>query len=348
MLRQHTRFPFKSVVVIADLLTDDAAASVHLRRDLERTESRTLREICDAIVRLGMPFCHYEHPRDLARHAAQHTNDVVLSIYGGSVSRSRMALVPAICEIFGLSYVGPDAYGRIICQDKEVSKSLASTAGLKIAPHRIIRDIGDITKVSDFPLPYVAKPLLEGSSIGIGPDNLVTGRDQGEIVLQQLIKHFHQPIMIESFVSGREVSWCFIDAPGENRVRSFAEVIWDNEPDHFDRNLYDAPHKLTAEGRKYVRTITDELIKWDADALENLLELVGPIGYGRIDGKLRNGEFVFLELTPDAWLGPTGTFASSFSGLGLSYDEVIARLLLSAHPSLPNQSPNDLDTPDDI
>jgi len=313
MLSQHPSFPFRGVVFIADLLADDAALAVHLRRDLERTDSRTFQEVYDAIVRLGIPVCHYNHPKDLARRAAKHTNDVVLSIYGGSISRNRMALVPAICETFGLSYIGPDTYGRIVCQDKEVSKAIAATAGLKTAPHRIVREKRDIAQVLDFPLPYVVKPLWEGSSIGIGSESLITNRDRGEFVLQQLFEHFQQPIMVESFISGREVSWCFIDAPGQNRIRSFAEVVWDNEPDHFDRNLYDAPHKLISEGKKIVQNITDELDPHDAASLEQVLQLIGPTGYGRLDGKFRNGEFVFLEITPDAWLGSTGTFASSFS-----------------------------------
>jgi D-alanine-D-alanine ligase len=347
MLTPHRTFPFRGVVIIADLLPEDPELAIDRRRDLELTNPQTLQQLLDAILRLGLKVQHYEHPKILAEHAAKHMGDVILSIFGGAVSRSRMALVPAVCETFGLSFVGPDAYGRIICQDKEVSKTIALEAGLKVAPHRIVREKSDISRVLDFPLPYVAKPLWEGSSIGIGSKSLVTDRHQGEIVLQQLLEDFEQPIMVESFISGREVSWCFIDGLETDRVRAFAEMVWADEPDHFDRNLYDAQHKLISEGRKTVRNITDELRARDAEAMERLLQMVGPIGYGRIDGKLRNGEFVFLEITPDAWLGPTGTFVSSFSSYGMSFDEVIARVLLSARTNLPSQSPNDLNIPGD-
>jgi D-alanine-D-alanine ligase len=278
---------------------------------------------------------HYDNPKVLADHAAEHSDDVVLSIFGGSASRSRMALVPAICETFGLAYVGPDAYGRIICQDKEVSKTLAATAGLTTAPHRLVRSPADIDKISDFPLPYVAKPLWEGSSIGIGADNLITSRQRGASVLRDLLQHFRQPIMAESFVPGREVSWCFINGEEQRPLRAMAEVIWNGDPRYFDTHLYDAPHKLMAEGRKTVRTITEELRPADAEAMERLLTLVGPIGYGRVDGKLKDGVFVFIEITPDAWLGSSGSLASSFGGYGLIYAEVIAQVLLSARKGPP-------------
>jgi D-alanine-D-alanine ligase len=337
VLVDKPRFPFQRVVIVADLLPERSDVPLHFRRDLEQTEVRTLQDVVDAIERLGLSVCHYEHPRLLAKRALSHSQDVVLSIFGGSVSRSRMALVPAICETFGLSYIGPDAYGRVICQDKEVSKGMASTAGLRTPRHRIVRDAADIASIEDFPLPYVVKPLWEGSSIGIGPKSLVGSRRQGEDVMRQLLMHIDQPVLIEAFVPGREVSWCFIDTPSQYRLRSFAEVIWDGEPDHFDRNLYDARHKLEAENKRTVRVIGDELSGINSVAMERLLSLVGPMGYGRIDGKLFEGEFVFLELTPDAWLGPSGTFAQSFTNIGLTFEEVIAQILLSARPVPPNR-----------
>jgi D-alanine-D-alanine ligase len=327
-------FPFQRAVIVADLISNDTDTPIHLRRDLEQTDTSTLSAVSSAIERLGLPVCHYEHPKLLATKAAEHLEDVILSIFGGAVSRNRMALVPAICETFGLRYVGPDVYGRIICQNKEVSKDLACAAGLKTARHRIVRSSKDLRTLADCPLPFVAKPLWEGSSIGIGPDSLVTRRDQGERIVSQLLNYFDQPIMVESFIPGREVSWCFIEAPALTFNRSFAEVIWDGDPTHFDDNLYDAQHKLESEERRTIRAINEELRTTDSDAMERLLRLIGRVGYGRIDGKLNHGEFVFLELTPDAWLGPTGTFVRSFADLGVSLEHVMAMILLSARSGL--------------
>ncbi len=333
-------FPFRGVVIVADLVTQEPEIALHLRRDLEQTHPEMLDELCNAIKQLGLEVYHYEHPKALAENAKKHKNDVVLSIFGGAVSRSRMALVPAVCESMGLSYIGPDAYGRIICQDKEVSKAIAVEAGLKVAQHRIVRNEDDLPKVADFRLPFVAKPLLEGSSIGIGPDSLVTDHSQGVKVIARMLEQFKQPIMVEAFVPGREVSYCFVEAPEAGGIRSLAELIWNNEADYFDHHLYDATHKYPDEGVKTIRTINDELLQFDSEALERLLKFLGPIGYGRIDGKLRDGDFIFLEITPDAWLGADGMFVRSFSCLGLSFYDVIAKLLLSGRPNLQGQSTN--------
>ncbi len=337
MTSYDLRLPFRDVVVIADVLYKTTSIPIVERRDLESTEPETLQDLIEAIRNLGKQVHHYQNPKALAENAHKHVDDVVFSIFGGSHSRNRMALVPAICEAFGLPFVGPDTYGRIICQDKEISKAIASSVGLKIPAHRLVRTENDIKFVLDFPVPYVAKPLFEGSSIGIGPDNLVADPSRGGQLLAQMLKQFGQPILIETFIPGREVSWCFIDAPGKDKVRSFAEMVWHGEPDHFDHNLYDAPHKAIAEGRKTICDISHELSAELNDSFEQMIEIIGDIGYGRIDGKFKNNEFVFLEITPDAWVGPTGTFVSSFTNEGLSFEEIIARVLLSARRVLPDR-----------
>lgn len=330
-------FPFRRVVVVADLIDNKSSDPTCRRRDLEQTDRKTLTDLCDAIRSLNLDVCHYTHPKELAEHAGAHTGDIVLSIFGGATSRSRMALVPAVCESMGLAYVGPDAYGRVICQDKEVSKTLATEAGLKVAPHRIVRRASDIAKLADFPLPYVAKPLWEGSSIGIGPESLVVERAKGAKTVASLLRWFEQPVMVEAFIPGREVSLCYIQNPFQDDIRSLAEIVWSNEPDHFDRNLYDAVHKAS-EIAKTIKVVTDELRPSDNESVSRLLEFVGPTGYGRVDGKLHHGEFVFLELTPDAWIGRTGAFALSFYTPGMSYEDIIARVLLSASPRRPDRS----------
>lgn len=326
-------FPFLGVVIIADLVDGETLTPLHARRDLEQTSPETLKELCAVIELLGLKAHHYSHPKILAENASKHRHDVVLSIFGGEVSRSRMALVPAVCESMGLSYIGPDAYGRVICQDKEISKTLASEAGLKTAQHRILRGASDLSKLSDFPLPYVAKPLWEGSSIGIGPDNLVRDHAAGLAVTKRLLKQFEQPVMIESFVPGREVSYCFIDGPEKAVFRSFAESVWRGDSNYFDNHLFDSSHKSKVETSQSVRCIASELASPTADALERLLEILGPVGYGRIDGRLKGDEFTFLEVTPDAWLGSSGVFINSFLQSGHSLTDIIAQILLSGRLS---------------
>lgn len=325
---------FDAVVVVADLFDEGATAvPMDRRRDLERTHRHVLDSFLAAIRSAGYQTVHYETPAQLADNASKHKNDVVWSIYGGESSKSRMALVPAICETFRLAYIGPDAYGRIICQDKEVSKALAKDAGLTTADHILVRDHDQLRLLADLPWPAVVKPILEGSSIGIGPSNIVHHLEQAVRLAGELLDELKQPILIEEFISGREVCCCFIESPLGEMIMPFTELFVHNRPEYYLTHLYDAVEKSDEQPPRHYRSIDGELPDSDRAAVSTLLNWLAPLGYGRVDGRLQDGKFVFLEVTPDAFVGADGAFVGGYQLNGWTYSEVIEAVLASV-PSI--------------
>lgn len=320
----------KRIIVIADQIDIESniAKPFEMRADLEQTDSETLSALTSAIKSLGFDCMVYNHPHELATSALSHSKDTVLSIFGGAKTRSRMCLVPAICETFDIDYIGPDAYGRIICQDKAISKSLAVEAGFNVPKDKLIRDISDINSLEKIPLPSVIKPLLEGSSIGISAKSLVNDFQRGKAVAIELLEQFKQPILIEQFIPGGEVSLNFIQHE-KGILWSFSEIFIKEQPNYFDNHLFDADEKINRHLKREVVTINNKI---PAKLIENsiqLIESIGNIGYGRIDGKLYKNQFYFLEITPDAWISPKGAFAASYINQGANYEEVINNIIRS-------------------
>jgi D-alanine-D-alanine ligase len=322
-------FNFRSVVLVADVMRDDASSITALRRDLEQTDQETFNALTTAIESLGLSVTHYEGPDALAENAQRHRDDIVLSIFGGRASRNRMALTPAVCETFGLRFIGPDAYGRITAQDKETSKRLALDCGLRTPAWRVLRTPADLERLGSQTYPSVVKPLLEGSSIGIGPDSVAHNESQARKVAQRLMRDFGQPVLVESFVAGREVAFVAIEN-GAELDWAYTEVFIEGEPDFFESRLFDAEEKMHRRAGRSVRVIDGELALDDLAAIQILLKVCGGFGYTRVDGRHANGQFNFIELTPDAWIDPRGQFAMGFTEKGWSYAEVIAAVLASA------------------
>lgn len=322
-------FSFRGVALVADVALDDGnQTATSTRRDLELTDLATLDALVTAIKAQGLSVTHYESPDALARNAEQHRDHVVLSIYGGQGSRNRMVLVPAVCEAFGLRFIGPDAYGRFAAQDKEVSKRLALDCGLRTPTWRVLRTPEDVARLTPQSVPAVVKPLMEGSSIGIGPDSLVRDLASAQRVALRLLREFDQPVMIESFVAGREVALVAIEQ-GKDIAWAYTEVVIDGQPEFFEQRLFDATEKVHRTQGRTVRDIDAELAPDDAEAIKRLLKIFSPFGYARVDGRHANGQFHFIEFTPDAWIDPRGQFAMGFTEKGWSYDEVIAAVLAS-------------------
>ncbi len=298
-------------------------------------DETTVNHILAVLADLHLVVHRYDDPQALGRNAHRHSRDLVLSLYGGQISRSRMALVPAICEAHGLNYVGPDAYGSIICQDKNISKSLAREFGIATPWHRVIRTYDQLRSISTLPTPFVVKPLLEGSSIGITQRNLIRDVKDGLALANFLLRHLDQPILIEEFVGGKEVSYCCIETNTVNHW-SFSDVSIEGAENYFDSHLYEADNTDVVP---IIRTIDDALLTQERDTLDAFLRALGRFGYCRVDGKHHNGHFVFLEVTPDAWIGQRGVFAKSFINKGWTYADIIQEILLSgmSPPSRPSR-----------
>jgi D-alanine-D-alanine ligase len=328
MVRPGSDFSFRDVVLVADVEEEAPRPEVDQRRDLEKTDASTLQILLKAIRALGLRVHHYGSPGELARAAHKHSDDVVLTIYGGQNSRNRMALVPAICETFGLRFVGPDVYGRIIAQDKEVSKRLAVDIGLRTPPWRVVRSEADVDRLASLQGFHVAKPLMEGSSIGITSRSLQGASSELQAVALDLIRRFNQPVIVEAFVPGREVSYVKIESPSDD-LWALSEVVIAGQPEYFETRLFDVHEKLHRSPQRSVANIDGELLIEDKISLDRLLRTFGRYGYCRIDGRLKDGEFHFIEMTPDAWLAPGGQFAMAFTEKGWSYPEVIAAVLAS-------------------
>lgn len=329
MRREETKLGLSTVVVIADLVSNaPEARPSEWRHDLEKSSLGTIAAITQAIESLGVPALHLSTLDALAERASQRIpGDVVLSIFGGERSRNRMALVPAICESFGTRFIGPDAYGRVVCQDKEISKILASQCGMITPWHRIVRSETDLDRLGSIPFPVVVKPNMEGSSIGISERSMAKSSAQVLEVARDLLREFKQPVLVERFIGGREVSINVLEAIDGTEM-SFTEIKVAGNPHYFEDHLFGVEIKAPWIGLE-VDILDEGLAEQDITAVARLLDAVGHVGYCRIDGKLHDGRFYFLELTPDAWLDPGGAFAQSFMRRGWSYSQVLRSILAS-------------------
>lgn len=340
MMPLPAKLDVSTVLLVADVYGDTGGeVSPAQRRDLEKSSLRTVSAILQAVAELGLPALHIRTLEELSERAARrHPGDLVLSIFGGERSRNRMALVPAICETFGMRFIGPDVYGRIVCQDKEISKQLALQCGVLTPSYAVVRSEADLARVSPARFPMVVKPNLEGSSIGISQRCLVTNRVQMLEVARSILQEFNQPVLIEEFIGGSEVCFNVIESIGGAQCR-LAEVKLIGQPSYFDDHLFTADIKAPWTDIDVI-PLNGQLIEEDQLALQRLIAAVGTMGYCRIDGKLHDGRFHFLELTPDAWLDPSGAFALSFTKTGWSYVELLVQVLDSERASHPHRPSN--------
>ena len=319
---------FNSVVLVAD--TADFDVTVDRKSTfLEMTDLHQLDCIKTAIEKMGHDCILYAEPDKFSNAASQHKDDLVFSLWSGKKSRNRRAIIPAICEAHSISYIGADPYTALLCQDKALSQSFTKRFGLDVPKQIQIDQFNSESDLSTLNFPVVVKPTFEGGSIGISTKNLAVCSSDANALAKELFIDFNQPIVIEEFIRGAEVSICIAGRPNEIDLVEAIEVCYSDKPDYLYDRLYSFEEKRHHSRTKFrvQKNVTSRVPQSVLDKAICLFTALGKVDIFRLDGRLLDDDFIVIELTSDVGMSPSGIFASAYNSIGLDFDEMISKVL---------------------
>ena len=120
--------------------------------------------------------------------------DVVFNALHGRYGED--GCIQGILECLGLRYTHSGVLASALAMDKPMAKRLFEAAGIPCPPHRVVAR-GELGHDEAMPLPYVIKPLNEGSSIGV---RIVTDAPPPRNW------EFGDRVMVEKYIPGRELT----------------------------------------------------------------------------------------------------------------------------------------------
>lgn len=328
------KLPYRAVL-IADPAPPRDRISIG-QDDLEYVEAEYMDEISGAIAEVCRDLAVYESPRQFLDRIGEHANDVVLSIWSGKGSRNRRALIPSICEAYGIAYVGADTYTNVLCQDKALAKRFAEKYGFESPSAQLVSSRDELVRIRMLRAPLVVKPNFEGGSIGISSDSLVSSHQAAERQCRTLLDLFRQPILVEEFAEGREVSIVLAGRRERIDVLEAVELYLAADPGGLSHRLYSYEVKKAEDGEIVEqRAITSEAPPELLAAARRLFVALEKVEVLRVDGRLRDGRFQLIELSPDVHLGHDASVAVAFAAAGFTYPAMIRLLLENARASRP-------------
>lgn len=322
-------FSAKKIILVSDNANNDEVVASSENYSLDRTTSQHTTALADALRSHVSEVLVCSEIREFVELAGTASNTLVFPNWSGKRSRNRTSLVAAICEASGLPYLGADAYLRTVFFDKSIGKSLCRDFGLSVAIGELLRNENDIACRPLPEPPLVCKPVMEGSSIGIDNLSLVDTDCAARERASVLLARFGQPVLVEEFVAGREVSICMRGTPeGSTPVTYVGEWIVPDNPTFFATGLATAEVKSGLVAPEHLRDITNTFPPSPLKRAQAMFVALGKVDFMRVDGRLAaDGSFVVIEVTVDINFSPWGEFAGLPMLSGASYEEVVGQWL---------------------
>src|SRR6185312_8497228 len=207
-----------------DLRADYLAMGMSEEDSAEFDAEITIDSICRALAGLGHEPVRIGHVRALTQRLAGGERwEAVFNICEGVAGYAREAQVPALLEAYDVPCVFSDALTLAIALDKAWTKRILRDAGVPTAPFWVIERASDIRHVP-LPYPLFLKPVAEGSGKGVDARSKVTDAAELRAVAGELLVRFRQPVLVETYLPGREFTVGLIGTGEDARVLGVLEI----------------------------------------------------------------------------------------------------------------------------
>lgn len=154
---------------------------------------------------------------------------IVFNIAEGRGSRSREAHVPALCEMLRVPCTHSDPLTMAATLDKAVAKRLVAGCGVPTPRFAVLESDADLERLdavaADLGLPLFAKPLFEGSSMGIRKRSRIADASELRERAAELLRDYREPVLVEEFCPGAEFTVGILGSGANARVISAMEVV---------------------------------------------------------------------------------------------------------------------------
>ena len=149
--------------------------------------------------------------------------ELVFNIAEGRGSRSREAHVPAACEMLGIPCTHSDPLTMAVTLDKAMAKRVVASCGIPTPGFVVVEHERDLARIA-MPFPLFAKPLFEGSSMGIRRRSRIADRAELSERVGQLLGDYREPVLVEEFCGGAEFTVGLLGNGANVRVAATMEV----------------------------------------------------------------------------------------------------------------------------
>jgi len=312
-----------------DLRQDYMAEGYGEEETAEFDRPDTIDAIENTLRDLGYRTDRIGHAKQLSlRLAAGDRWDLVFNIAEGLRGLGREALVPALLDAYDIPYTFSDPLVLSLTLHKGATKHVIRDLGIPTPDFAVIETDADLDGV-DLPLPVFVKPVAEGTGKGISAASRVISRDDLVSRCRFLLRTFKQPVLVETFLPGREFTVGIVGTGARARAVGVMEILFKPSA---EQQVYSFLNKEEYRERIAYRRVEDGIAEEAERVALDSWRGLGCRDAGRVDLRADlEGKVYFLEVNPLAGLHPEHSDLPILCGLvEMSYRDLISAIMDSA------------------
>lgn len=259
----------------------------------------------------------------LPKLSKRRPNGIVLNLALGVQGKCRYTHVPAMLEVAGIPYTGSSPMGHALAQDKVVAKQIFMSSNLPTPDYHVF--MSQELEPPFLKYPVIVKPRGEAASFGL---KIVNDDDALRDAVAQLFGEFKQPTLAEEFIEGREVNVAILGNHPPTAL-PVLELAMNDGP----RAIYNYDAKFPKSGGKRVKMICpanlpSETAAYIQELAVQAFQVLNVYDYGRVDFRLdKYNRPYLLEMNSMASVNPHSSFVTAAKTAGISYKQLINRLI---------------------
>lgn len=280
-------------------------------------------DIAQYILKMGIDVICLACDKNIANNLKKYKPCMVLNLVDSVRGQSNLgSSIIGLLEIMNIPYTGAGILGWSIGTNKFVMYQLMQSNGIPVPNHQLVSSYSEMID-PNLRYPLFPKLNVEHSSIGIDENSICENEKQLRFKLKELIEKYKQPILIDEFIAGIEVTSAVLESVNtkvytvkrstgqetKEDVMTFNKKWKDWENINYEK--YDQPYL-----KEYVKKTFDILKMSD---------------YARIDIRIdASGRFYFIDPNCNPFFGPIkethATYSIILDMYGIDFEETLKRI----------------------
>ncbi|WP_019222423.1 D-alanine--D-alanine ligase [Bartonella rattaustraliani] len=223
--------------------------------------------------------------------------------------------IQGVLEYLKIPYTHSGVMASALAMDKGRAKIIVASAGVSVAPSRVMSRFA-IGSAHPMEIPYVVKPVCEGSSFGVvivkdnemSPPLSIVGAEWP----------YADEVIVEKYIPGREFTCAVLG----NEVLDVCEILPEQ---HFQFYNYDSKYKKGGSLHICPAELSSNIYQKVQRMSLAAHQAIGCRGISRSDFRFHEetGELVWLEINTQPGMTPTSLVPDIAKAGGRTYGDII-------------------------